>query len=555
MTTFGRTKLFRMTNDRGGSWPVQAGAVAAMFAAGMIWSAPASAEIGDSFIKIPAVDGRYRGAEHKGWIRVESNVWSNRTNTQGMGGFGGAMAGGAKAPRPGTPAKLHFMLSKSNPDTALLMRLCTSKVAIPELTYSEPWGSKRPATAPAFVQYKLKNATITDCPVLAEAPGQGFVLTFQDIEWLNQPLPPPGRPQQGAQAVQEAPVRPVWTPAEPGAGKKVKSYLVTWLGMATDARPGDCPAMNAKPTEADYYRYRSEKEVAETRTKLGERGVGASAFSEWRGPGNLNAVLLPAIVPDPGLQEPRGNVALGLNLDNDEGRGSPPRGIRKHKNYTSPDGRTGVDNQMFTVLGCIPGYRGKAGYRMQTDNARRADGNIVTLIEVSGIDDERNDPEVEVALVHARDKPIKDNAGKVFIPNYTFRPTDEAAFANHNVRVKGRIVNGVVETDVLPKYPINSGQGPIYDLFKARLRISPLPDGGITAFLGGYLDWRYYSSFMASGYSEGLFGFQFPAVYAAMKRHADGLYDPATGEYQGISAAYQLDGIPAFLTPVTEDGK
>lgn len=53
---------------------------------------------------------------------------------------------------------------------------------------------------------------------------------------------------------------------------------------------------------------------------------------------------------------------------------------------------------------------------------------------------------------------------------------------------------------------------------------------------------------MASGYSEGQFGFQQPAVYQALKRNADGLYDPATGKYHGISTAYELDGIPAFLT-------
>ena len=66
--------------------------------------------------------------------------------------------------------------------------------------------------------------------------------------------------------------------------------------------------------------------------------------------------------------------------------------------------------------------------------------------------------------------------------------------------------------------------------------------------MGGYLDWRYYATNRASGYSEGLFGYQMPALYHALKRNADGLKDPATGEYNGISSVYELDTVPAFLT-------
>src|SRR5439155_24895245 len=53
----------------------------------------------------------------------------------------------------------------------------------------------------------------------------------------------------------------------------------------------------------------------------------------------------------------------------------------------------------------------------------------------------------------------------------------------------------------------------------------------------------------SSGYSEGLFAYQTPAIYYAMKRYADGLQDSATGEFNGISTVYEIDGVPAFVTP------
>jgi hypothetical protein len=40
------------------------------------------------------------------------------------------------------------------------------------------------------------------------------------------------------------------------------------------------------------------------------------------------------------------------------------------------------------------------------------------------------------------------------------------------------------------------------------------------------------------------------AAYNSMRRNADGLYDPASGECHGLSMAYEVDTVPAFLTPL-----
>jgi hypothetical protein len=68
--------------------------------------------------------------------------------------------------------------------------------------------------------------------------------------------------------------------------------------------------------------------------------------------------------------------------------------------------------------------------------------------------------------------------------------------------------------------------------------------------IGGYLDFRNRGF---GGYGEGLFNFQTPAVYYSMRRNADGLYDPASGEYHGLSMAYEIDTVRAFLTPLSPE--
>ena len=540
-----------------------AGAVSTLVLASALALAatPAWAYIGDSFLSISSQPGHWNGADHKGWIRAEASDWPGRLPRMNSGSAD-ALAGeklffgGPNAPKPGNPGKLIIALDKQNPDLPGLMRLCASKATIAEAGYAELSDrarpvleiGPRPAEFPRYWEYKLKDVQIVDCPTVDGADQQALVLAFRDIEWLSYD---PQRPM--ANRIRLTPDQlPRVAPAALTSGKAVRSYLITWIAPATD--PGDeaCPKLNTKPTETEVFRYMSPEDVAAIRAKNGEKGISYGSQSENRGPHKLSVASFPGIVPDPGQIEPQTTIAPGLDLDGNDGRSSPPRGIRKHGNFVAPDGRRGIDNQLLRVWGCVAGFRGKRGYNNQTPNARRADGNIVTLIQVSDIDDPQNDEAVTVSLIHAMDKPIRDNSGKIFIPNYTFRPTDDPDFTLFNVQVRGRITNGVVTTDVLPTYTFTPGQGSVTELYQARLRLEPLPDGSVKGWLGGYIDYRNH---VFSGYSEGLFGFDSAAVYYSMKRNADGLYDPLTHEYHGISTAFEIDTVPAFLAPAGAAGE
>jgi hypothetical protein len=520
----------------------------------------AGAYVGDSFISIPGEKGHARHAEHKGWFRFEAQEWAGRLPRANSGSSDPLAGdklffGGPNAPKPGAAGgQLILAMGKSNPDLSRMMRLCESKAVLPEMIYSESSDlarpvlemGPRPAEFPGWWRYRLKQVQVVDCPVLDGAADQALVVKFRDIEWLNYD---PKRPMANRITIRREDLPDVW-PREAGDGKQVKSWLITWFAPATTTTDEQCPQLNGKPTEADVYRYLSADEAAAVRARFGEKGITFGLDSERRGPRRLSIASLPGIVPDPGLHEPITTVADGLDLDRHDGRGRPPRGIRAHGNFTAPDGRTGIDNQYFRVMGCVPGHRGRNGYSNQTPNARRADGNITTLIEVSGIDDEKNDNRIEVALIHSMDKPIRDNAGRVFIHNYSFRPTLDPNFALYNVRLRGRIVNGVIMTDPVESLLFNPGQGPAIDFRKARVRIVPQADGTARGLLGGYLVWKNIR--IHSGYSEGLFGYKIDALHYGFRRHADGLWNAETGEFDGISVAFDIDAVPAFLTPLAE---
>ena len=71
--------------------------------------------------------------------------------------------------------------------------------------------------------------------------------------------------------------------------------------------------------------------------------------------------------------------------------------------------------------------------------------------------------------------------------------------------------------------------------------------------VGGYMDWRRILMMSGSSNTEYNHGLQIPAWYNAFKRYADGLKNPSTGQCDGISAAYDIDAVPAFLPPKQQE--
>jgi len=534
---------------RVGRWRLCA-AVASLAAALLASPAAAQYYVGPSYLQVPGADGGSKAPPaYHGWVRAEANYWREHVRMRASRGtaakYNPFKFTGSTAPESG-PEVLSLAIDKTSPGLPALMQACRGGTKLPRVTYAESSElmrhtqefGPRPADVPAYYEYALRNVTLT-CPVVEEAPEQALQLHFEAIDWLNtRPMPQP-RPLK-AQPAKLAPVT---------ASGARKIFVVTWVTAIADARPDQCEKMNPKPGEAEYYALMSPERAAAQRAALAAKGGVTTKILPYRGPDEMNVTLLPGIVKDPGFLAPKVDVVRGFDLDGDDGSGPPPPGVRKHRNYVSPDGRRGVDNQLFAIEGCVVGWRRDGFQPMLTNEGRRA-GGLSILIEVSGIDDERNDNDVAVTILYSTD-PMR-RAGKAILPDFTFRVNEAPEFNLDFVRFKGRIVDGVLTTEPLKHMNLHesSVSGSI-GLADAQLRIEFKPDGTINAVLGGYQDWRRFmeNAISKSSDFEYTIGYEIPGLYNAVKRAADAMPDPDTGEFTAISSAYEIEGVPAFIPP------
>lgn len=247
--------------------------------------------IGDGFVSIPEVKGHWQAGEHKGWIRVEANDWPGRLRKIRSGRDGEMNYNGPLGARPGGPGKLIVTLGVNNPDLQSMRELCNSRRALPELTFAESFERSRPsldlgprpAIVPEYWLYKLKAAVVADCPYADGAAEQAFVITFKDIDWLNWDV----AKANGGPLVVTPKDLPDVAPRDSGTSKSgVRHYLITWIGLATDSSLTQCPKMNTKPGEDEFFKFRTQEQIAEIRARNGEKGVTAgSPDSDNRGPG------------------------------------------------------------------------------------------------------------------------------------------------------------------------------------------------------------------------------------------------------------------------------
>lgn len=514
-------------------------------------AAQAQFYIGPSYILVPGTEGDARQPRYKGWIRAESRYWTEKPALPEIRGIldnkNDLLFTGPTAPAAGASV-LSVAIDKRSAALPSLMARCAAGERIAEVRYSESSETgrhpqehgPRPADIPEFYDFVLTGVTL-ECPVAAEAPEQALRLRFEGIRWLNY------HPQPEPRAIAAQPSR---LPPLPATGRS-RTFAVSWFAAANEAGADQCSRMNAKPGPDAYFALLPPAKAAELRTKTAADGIGPDRMPH-RGPAEMNVGLLPGIVADPGHVTAQGKVVTGFDLDGDDGTGAPPHGVRRHTNFVSPDGRRGIDNQLFTVEGCVEGLRRK-GFLPMVFNEGRAVGRPTALVEISGIDDDRNDSEVWVTVFYSRDE-LRRSPAKAVLPDFTYRVSDSPEFTQDFARLRGRMVDGVITTDPIPQLHIHEVTGIETTFVQPRMRIEFTPDGRMKGTIGGYLDWRkrlVFQIFRSSDY-ENTVGYQTPAIYNAMKRAADGLQDPVTGEFNGISAAFDIEGVPAFIPPAQQ---
>lgn len=234
-----------------------------------------------------------------------------------------------------------------------------------------------------------------------------------------------------------------------------------------------------------------------------------------------------------GHQEYLGRVAYGMDLD----------GKVSDDDFTGVDGEAGVDNAWYHAMGCSNIARSlgdpKVGDKVIVSR------QVPTLIEVTGIDNDRNDDAVMVN-VYASAQALDLNASGGPLAWASFSPEPDPV---HTAHVKGRIVDGVLTTDAfdvnlrMHESIINSSR----QLRGARLRATLGPDGAIEGGFYGYQTLASLEDAYAQASTIGSNTFSCPAEIKSLRKYADGFPDPKTRRNTAISLVLRFKAVPAFV--------
>ena len=241
------------------------------------------------------------------------------------------------------------------------------------------------------------------------------------------------------------------------------------------------------------------------------------------------------------FHEAAGKIAIGLNLD---GKVGP-------NDFTSPDGEKGIDNQLYRVIGCEAHFRGPDGVIYHFDNKFMQDFNYSRgLIEITGVDNLVNDPNVTVHIHRGLDKLMTDATGNTTMPGGT-QHIDTRFGKKFEATLKGKIVNGVLTTEPADiHWPWSTFFGvPGRQYFRGvRFQLKLDPEGA-TGLMAGYADVNAWYDQMISAWSTHHLSYgqtSAPSVYHELRKLADG-YPDKNGQMTAISSAVNVTFTQVYI--------
>ena len=268
-----------------------------------------------------------------------------------------------------------------------------------------------------------------------------------------------------------------------------------------------------------------------------------------RGPNCENVWAEPTLIKDPlPYHAVQGAVSYGLDLDGTDGAATDK--TCKHQNFVSPTGAKGIDNQYYRFLGCEWFVQGGQHHSVQQAKRRTIEYQVNRiLVEVRGVQSEKDDKHVEVILYRGKD-PLMVNAEEDAVPWQSQR-IDESI---PGVRLKGRIENGELITEprdvVFEDVLLERRQ--LVRHMSLRLKLSGEKADGLRV---GYIDlarfWQSYSR--TAKWGGKIYGASGPSAYAALHELADGDKDPRTGACTSLSSAKRYTFVRAYLIHPTGD--
>ena len=267
------------------------------------------------------------------------------------------------------------------------------------------------------------------------------------------------------------------------------------------------------------------------------------AASAYRGYNrDIETYINPFAAEDPGQPQVTSRIGEGFNLD----------GKVKPNDFVSPDGEKGIDNQLYRAWGCDSPWRGDNGNGtlVLRSNDKMLEGLYTIVVRISGNKDPLNDDEATLEIGYSPDQIMKDARGNAGA-DYSYRILQSEQYT----KLKARIKDGVAETEQadihMPQIAWFHNQQRDAFFRQGRIRVVINSGGTAEGLVGGYRSWRdLYAQnvFAQDGGQQGVREHEdHVALYYALRRHADGMFNPQTGRHEGISSVYRLKLVPVFV--------
>lgn len=365
--------------------------------------------------------------------------------------------------------------------------------------------------------------------------------------------PKPAAPPPAAAKAEPAPA-PAAAPESAAivpASTDTRGFVVSrWSDeIPREAIESGCPD-GLNQTELEHFGITKEELSAAYK-----KGGGKAADALFPG----NGCIDPTSQEDPGWRFVQGTEPVaGMDLDGADGAD----GACAHRDFPGASGESGIDNQHWRLMGCTAAYRpGGLIDRLYESNSFIKEGGAPILIEMTGVDDPRNDDEVEVRILSSTDPLSIDGTGEV-MRDTTMTIDDDPQFQNESAR--GRIVDGVLVTEPMEDVRIHIKTQTMDNHFHyrdVRIRAEVSEDGSLKGLIGGYWDGdnlfdsmnRQYIGENHVGRIAAISrGYICSGLYHAIPKVADGHPDPETGECTSVSHAVHFEAVPTFVVAAPE---
>jgi len=232
-------------------------------------------------------------------------------------------------------------------------------------------------------------------------------------------------------------------------------------------------------------------------------------------------------------------VVDGFDLDGRVSRNDDAASCRR-VDFTSPDGTTGVDNQLSLLVPVLETQT--AGALDEAVQAAINSGQLLLSMSIEGLDDRRDDPCVQLVFRQLRGMPFVGSDQRLD-PGQTFETARDQPVS----RVTGRMRNGVIEAGPFPlALPVAVLDARfVLNLHNARIRLRWRPDDTFDGMVGGGIP---ADELIATVQTLGI-PQELRSLVARLVNGITDLDPDADGNCRRFSSALSFEGRGAFVNP------